>query len=239
MDDLYAFKSLTGIRRDGTDLDTAYFSDGEWVRWYRGRARKIGGYKAMSRYINHPVRALMLDSRNGVNSTHLFSPWGVQRATFDSTGAGVGVEDRTPLGFTYDEDLTWSHTSMYSSTGGSYSAVIAASSPDALNIASDSTGYIYTGDIASNAPLTKVSEGAGDIRTSGGVCVLQPFLFVYGSDGLIRNSNANDFSTATGWTTGGANFAASTMWRARRSFTALHCAAAASLRRGCFGGWTP
>lgn len=209
MDDLYAFKSLTGIRRDGTDLDTAYFSDGEWVRWYRGRARKIGGYKAMSRYINHPVRALMLDSRNGVNSTHLFSPWGVQRATFDSTGAGVGVEDRTPLGFTYDEDLTWSHTSMYSSTGGSYSAVIAASSPDALNIASDATGYIYTGDIASNAPLTKVSEGAGDIRTSGGVCVLQPFLFVYGSDGLIRNSNANDFSTATGWTTGGANFAAS------------------------------
>lgn len=209
MDDLYAFKSLTGIRRDGTDLDTAYFSDGEWVRWYRGRTRKIGGYKAMSRHVNHPVRSVMLDSRNGVNSTHLFSPWGVQRATFDNTGAGVGVEDRTPLGFAYDANLTWSHASMYSSTGGSYSAVIAASSPDVLNIASDDTGYVYTGDISSNAPLTKVSDGSGDIRTSGGICVLQPFLFVYGSNGLIRNSNANDFSTATGWTTGGANFAAS------------------------------
>lgn len=209
MDELYAFKSIPGIRRDGTDLDTAYFSDGEWVRWYRGKARKIGGYKAMSRYINHPVRAVMLDSRNGVNSTHLFSQWGVQRATFDNTGAGVGVEDRTPLGFAYDAALTWSHASMYSSTGGAYSAVIAASSPDALNISSDAQGYIYTGDIASNDPLTTIADGSGAVRTSGGICVLQPFLFVYGSNGLIRNSNANDFSTATGWTTGGANFAAS------------------------------
>lgn len=209
MEDLYAFKSIPGIRRDGTDLDTAYFSDGEWVRWYRGRARKMGGYKAMSRFINHPVRSLMLDSRGGVNSTHAFSPWGVQRVTFDSTGAGVGVEDRTPAGFAYDSNLTWSHASMYSSTGGTYSAVIAASSPDVLSIASDSTGFIYSGDIANNDPLIKVQDGSGDIRTSGGICVLQPFLFVYGSNGLIRNSNANDFSTATGWTTGGANLAAS------------------------------
>jgi len=209
MDDIYAFKSLTGIRRDGTDLDTAYFSDGEWVRWYRGRTRKMGGYRSMSHHVNHPVRSLFLDSRNGINSTHLFSQWGVQRLTFDSTGAGVNIEDRTPIGFTTDSTLTWSQAAMYSSTGGAYSAIIAASSPDVLDISSDSTGYVYAGNIASNDPLTKVADGSGDIRTSGGVCVLQPFLFVYGSNGLIRNSNANDFSTATGWTTGGANLAVS------------------------------
>lgn len=209
MDEIYAFKSMPGIRRDGTDLDTAYFSDGEWVRWYRGRARKIGGYRAMSTYASHPVRSVLLDSRSGVNSTHLFSQWGVQRITFDNFGAAISVEDRTPLAFTTDELLTWSQSSMYSSTGGAYSAIIAASSPDVLDIANDSTGYIYSGNIASNDPLTAVSDGSGNIRTSGGVCVLQPFLFVYGSNGLIRNSNANDFSTATGWTIGGANFAAS------------------------------
>jgi len=210
MDDIYSFKSLTGVRRDGTDLDTAYFSDGEWVRWYRGRTRKIGGYRAMSTYVNHPVRSLYLDSRSGVNSTHLFSQWGVQRLTFDSTGAGVGIEDRTPLGFTVDPTLTWSQGAMYSSTGGSYTAIIAASSPDVLDISNDTSGYLYAGDISTNDPLALVSDGSGAIRVSGGVCVLQPFLFVYGSNGLIRNSNANDFSTATGWTTGGANYANST-----------------------------
>lgn len=209
MDELYSFKTLPGIRRDGTDLDTAYFSDGEWVRWYRGRARKMGGYRTMTQHVNHPVRALALDSRSGVNSTHLFSQWGVQRATFDPFGAGVGLSDRTPIGFTTDATLTWTHGSMYSSTGGAYSAIIAASSPDVLDIANDAAGYVYAGDIAADDPLVTVSDGSGAIRTSGGVCVLQPFLFVYGSNGLIRNSNANDYSTATGWTVGGSNFAAS------------------------------
>ena len=41
---------------------------------------------------------------------------------------------------------------------------------------------------------------------SGGVCVLHPFAVVYGSNGLIKNSNANDISAA-GWTPGGGSFA--------------------------------
>ena len=209
MDELYSFKSMPGIMRDATDLDSAYFSDGEWVRWYRGRARKIGGYRTMTQYANHPVRAVALDSRAGVNSAHLFSQWGVQRVTFDNFGAGTGLEDRTPIGFAADASLTWSHAAMYSSTGGAYTAIIAASSPDVLDIASDTTGYVYSGDITTNDPLVAVSDGSGYVRTSGGICVLQPFLFVYGSNGLIRNSNANDFSVATGWTTGGANYASS------------------------------
>ena len=209
MDDLYEFKSIPGIRRDGTDLDTGYFSDGEWVRWNRGRVRKIGGYRAMTTQVNGPVRSVMMDSRSGVNSTHLFSQWGVQRVQFDSTGASGSIEDRTPSGFTVNPLLNWSHAAMYSSTGGTYSAIIAASSPDVLDIANDTAGYVYSGDITTNVPLVQVSDGSGPIRVSGGLCVLQPFLFVYGSNGLIRNTNANDFSTATGWTAGGGNLASS------------------------------
>lgn len=163
----------------------------------------------MTQHANGPVRAVMMDSRGGVNSTHLFSQWGIQRVQFDSTGASGNIEDRTPTGFTVDPLLNWSFGSMYSSTGGVYSAIIAASSPDVNDIASDTTGYIYAGDITSNDPLVQVADGSGAIRTSGGICVLQPFLFVYGSNGLIRNSNANNYSTASGWTTGGSNFAAS------------------------------
>jgi hypothetical protein len=209
MDDLYEFKSQPGVRRDGTDLDTSYFSDGEWVRWNRGRVRKMGGYRAMTRYANAPVRSVMLDSRSGINSTHLFSQWGIQRIQFDSTGASGNIEDRTPSGFTTDPTLNWSHAAMYSSTGGAYSAIIAASTPDVMNISNDSGGGIYAGNIASNDPLVQVSDGSGPISVSGGLCVLQPFLFVYGSNGLIRNTNANDFSTASGWTAGGGNYASS------------------------------
>lgn len=207
MDPLFEFTSQPGVRRDGTDLDTPFYSDGQWVRWQRGKPRKMGGYTAMVTNVNAPVRAVMLDSRSGVNSTHLFSQWGVQRVQFANDGSGSDIEDRTPLGFTPDPLLNWSFGSMYSSTGGAYSAVIAASSPDVLDIANDAGGYLYAGDIATNDPLAPISDGSGLITASGGVCVLAPFLFVYGSNGLIRNSNANDFSTATGWTVGGANLA--------------------------------
>jgi len=204
-DTLFQFTSQPGVRRDGTELDTPYYADGVWVRFQRGRPRKMGGYQAMTRLANAPVRAVMVDSRSGVNSSHLFSQWGVQRVQFAADGSAGVIEDRTPIGFAKDANLTWSHASMYSNTGGAYSAVIAASSPDLLDLASDTTGYIYAGNIADNVPLAKIADGSGDIRTSGGVCVLQPFLVVYGSNGLIRNSNANDYSTGSGWTTGGAN----------------------------------
>jgi (2Fe-2S) ferredoxin len=91
---------------------------------------------------------------------------------------------------------------MYSSTGGSYAALIAGATPDLLDITSDAGGSVYAGDIGGLNPLGLVSDGSGPISVSGGVCVLQPFLVVYGSNGLIRNTNANDFSSSTGWTTG-------------------------------------
>lgn len=205
---LYLFTSQPGVRRDGTDLDGQFYSDGVWVRWQRGRPRKIGGYRSMTNHANGPVRAVLMDSRGGVNSTHLFSQWGVQRVQFANDGSSGNIEDRTPTNFVVDKLLNWSHGSMYSSTGGAYSAVIAASSPDSEDIASDVQGYVYAGDIAKNDPLEQIYDANGPIRTSGGICVLQPFLFVYGSNGLIRNSNANDYSAATGWAVGGASFAA-------------------------------
>ena len=32
-----------GIQRDGTSFDTNLCIDGQWVRFYRGRPKKIGG----------------------------------------------------------------------------------------------------------------------------------------------------------------------------------------------------
>lgn len=202
----YTFISQPGVRRDGTELDSPFYADGVWVRWSRGKPRKMGGYRASSLTANGPVRSVLADSRNGILSNHYFSPWGIQRQQLSNGGAGGDLEDRTPFGFQYNASLTWSHDLMYSSTGGAYSAIIAAATPDVNDISSDVAGNIYTGNVASNAPMTVVSDSNGPITVSGGITVLQPFLVVYGSNGLIRNSNANDYSAATGWTATGGNY---------------------------------
>lgn len=204
LETLYALQSKPGVRRDGTATDNDYFSDGVWVRWQRGRVRKMGGYRAMSTQLNGPIRSVLIDSRNGVNSGHYFSQYGIQRQQFSLGGVPNAVNDRTPVGYYANQGnplLTWSHGVMTSSTGGSFSALIAASSPDLNDLTSDVGGGVFQGDIAGIAPLVPMSGPSGLLSVSGGVCVLQPFAVLYGSSGLLYNSDANDLSQA-GWTPG-------------------------------------
>lgn len=206
---LYELNSQPGVRRDGTPLDSPFYNDGIWVRWQRGRPRKMGGYRGMSVLANGQIRSMLVDSRNGINTVHTFSQWGVQRLQFSPSGAGGNLDDRTPFGYTPNPLNHWSQGVMTSSTGGKYSALLACVTPDVEQIDSDATGFLYSGDMATNAPLVQVSDSVAPIQVSGGVCILQPFCVVYGSAGNIRNSNPNDFSNSAtlGWTVGGSSFA--------------------------------
>jgi hypothetical protein len=199
--------SAPGVRRDGTDYDSPYYKDAQWVRFQRGRPRKMGGYRAISTLLTGPIRDVYVDSRTSVTSIHTFSPWGVERLQVDTSGAGGAIYDRTPAGFTRNDNYTWQSTAMYSQTGSPFTALIASAAPDLNDIASDTAGGIYAGDITGTSSLAAIADGSGPITVSGGCVVLQPFLFVYGSNGLIRNSNANDYSVATGWSGTNANSA--------------------------------
>ena len=44
--------NLSGIQRDGTVLDNKYYNDGQWVRFQRGRPRKVGGYRQMTNLLH-------------------------------------------------------------------------------------------------------------------------------------------------------------------------------------------
>jgi len=57
-----------GIRRDGTVLDGDQYSDGLWVRFQRGRPRKVLGVKRISNQIYGPTRGMFVDSNNGINN---------------------------------------------------------------------------------------------------------------------------------------------------------------------------
>lgn len=203
-DPLFTLRSQAGVRRDGTELDSPFYADAVWTRFQRGKPRKIGGYAQICHDLNMPIRSVFVDARNGSTIAHYFGDWGIQSQLLNGITFGTTI-DRTPLSFAANGLLTWSHAVMYSSTGGSYAALLAAATPDVLDITSDTGGLVYAGNAAGTDPLAAIADGSGPISVSGGLTVLQPFLVVYGSNGLIRNSNANDFSTATGWTTGGAN----------------------------------
>ena len=198
---LFTLKSSPGVRRDGTDLDSSFYSDVVWTRFQRGKPRKIGGYAQLSGQLNAPIRSVFIDARNGLTTAHYLGKWGVQRQVLSGLSA-TGLVDRTPVGFTPNDNYSWSQAVMYSATGGAYAALLAAATPDLADLTSDVGGGVYAGDVGGTAPLAPVSTNTGLLSVSGGVCVMQPFLVAYGSNGLITNSNANDFSAGSGWTTG-------------------------------------
>jgi hypothetical protein len=205
---IFELFSKPGVKRDGTDFDSQHWTDGQWVRFQRGRPRKMGGYRALSQLLNSPVRSMFVDSREVLTSIHAFSQWGVEQLQIDSSGSVAGLHDRTPAGFVANPLLTWQVDTMFQSGGSGYPSLLAISSPDAESIASDAGGGLYSGDVTGTSALTQITNGTSgpNISVSGGGCVLQPFLFLYGSNGLIWNSNPNDASSATGWVTGGSNY---------------------------------
>jgi hypothetical protein len=79
-----------GIKRDGTKFEADEYSDGKWVRFQRGKAKKIGGYRQMFASPTGIPRGMITNSLNGVNYIYAGSNGGVE--VFNTgTDQGVGV----------------------------------------------------------------------------------------------------------------------------------------------------
>jgi hypothetical protein len=205
----YALSAVSqpGVRRDGTTFASPFYADAQWCRFQRGMPRKMGGYASISDVVDSPVRAVHMDSRGGQNRVHLFSPQGIEQVTFDNYGAGAGLIDRTPAGFVRGDHYVWQADTLYDA-GGSGTVLLAAVATQSLAAIDDDTScQVYYGDVSGAGILTPVMDGATPIAVSGGIVALQPFLFVYGSNGLIKNSTANDITSATAWTIDPSTFA--------------------------------
>lgn len=58
-----------GIDRDGTILNRKSCTDGEWVRWYQGKPRKIGGYQLIIDGDQNIIRTLASSPGREINPT--------------------------------------------------------------------------------------------------------------------------------------------------------------------------
>ena len=95
---VFAIDTQPGIQRDGTILDKNFYNDGQWVRFQRGRPRKVGGYRQISDNFYGPSRGIFL---NGIgNNSNIFSGWsdGLQSLQIDPNGIGAGSNQFSFIG---------------------------------------------------------------------------------------------------------------------------------------------
>jgi len=191
--------ALPGIRRDGTVLDGQQYSDGEWVRFQRGRPKKMGGYRTILSSFTGPIRGTHVYSKQMLNIIHSFSSSKIEAVLVDGNGLGAAIYDRTPVGFVPQTDYIWQEDTFFNQAGSNVTVLLAHPGRNLSSIDNNIATPVYYGDVSTAAPLTSIGQSV-----DGGVVSLQPYLVLYGSNGLVMNSNLN---SVTDFTNGDANTA--------------------------------
>ena len=191
--DIIQIRSQPGIKRDGTRFEGDAYVDGQWVRWQRGLPRKIGGYRQINNFVGGIVRQISTQAQNNFTYTHLGYGAGLQQLTVDTLGNTSAPIDRTPAAYVGGDDFTWQFDAIYDGAGAA-SSLVAVATNTSMDISNNVDQQVYIGDYYDTTALTDITG----ILVSGGVCALHPYLFVYGTNGYVQWSDANDptnFST--------------------------------------------
>ena len=279
---VFSIDTQPGIQRDGTYFDKNFYTDGKWVRFQRGRPRKIGGYRAITTNADGLSRGIYVNSEDGINKVFNGYNDGIEVVDIDNNGVGSGTNEmkfggdilttstlvggsgyvdatytsvaliggsgvgaqativvtagavtsvtitangnyycagdvltcpNTALGgtgsgwsitvatvddlFTPSENHLWQFDSLFDSQGAGANFLLAHPGHNLAQIDSTAQTAVLGGPLNGLvlAPLkdTNGANPTGDtISVSGGVVVLHPYVFVYGDNGLIKNSVAGD-----------------------------------------------
>jgi hypothetical protein len=184
---IWAINCQPGIKRDGTVIQGNNWTDGQWARWQRGLPRSIGGYQRVAQGFAGPVRGMQVYAINGTARVHSGSASLLELCVISPSGFGGGVANRTPGGFAASADNIWQFDVMFNSAvGANNSAIIAHAAPNLTDIDSSVETPVYIGDINGVAALTSIGQSV-----SGGVAVFHPYLMIFGTNGDVRWSDAN------------------------------------------------
>jgi len=251
---VFALDTEAGIQRDGTVFDRNYYQDGRWVRFQRGRPRKILGYRQIIPNLAGPSRGIYVNPQDAFSYVYSGYSDGLQVLPIDNNGVGSALQDFTLSGFTPNANNLWQFDSLFDAQGTGYETLLAHPGRNLADINNSVNTPVLGGAITgttmspigtftatattvnTNATITLSAAntlvGAGqtitgtgippnttvvsvastsvvmsnaatasgtvtvtfdnNISVSGGVVVLHPYVFVYGNNGLIKNSAAGN-----------------------------------------------
>lgn len=122
---VFALDTKPGIQRDGTVFDKEFYNDGRWVRFQRGRPRKIGGYREIVNDLAGPSRGIYLNPQQNFNNIFSGYAGGLQLLPISSVGTGSGITDMTLTGFTANANNLWQFDTFFDGTGSGNNLLLA------------------------------------------------------------------------------------------------------------------
>lgn len=185
--------SAPGIKRDGTVLEGQNYIDGQWVRFQRGRPRKIGGYQTVTSTVPELARGMTSFSANGERYLHIGGANQLGQYVVGASGTLSAQNDRTPAGYAEAQAL-WQFDHFYDGVVAQ-TDVIGHPGANLTDIDSTVETEIYLGKATDSTILTQALTIPSPKLVSGGIVTLGPYLFFYGNSGQIGWSEVNDPTT--------------------------------------------
>ena len=194
---VFALDTKPGIQRDGTVFDMNFYTDGRWVRFQRGRPRKMAGYREITNALAGPSRGIYVNPKADYNNVYSGYSDGLQVLPIDNNGIGAGITDITHSNFTASTANMWQFDAMFDAAGSGDELLLAHPGLNLQDINNQTNTPVLASVIgsttASQLEDTAGTSPTGDpIEVSGGVVVLHPYIFVYGNNGLIKNCSAGN-----------------------------------------------
>jgi hypothetical protein len=165
---VFSIDTLPGVQRDGTVFDMNFYVDAEWVRFQRGRPRKIGGYRSLTNLATGYSRGIYVNSTNGFNQIFNGTSGALEVLTIDNTGIGAGVNQFTLSDFTSSVLNLWQFDSLFDATGSGNQLLLAHPGQNLAQVDAIANTPVLQGNI-SGTTLSKVGvfSIAGCTKSTG------------------------------------------------------------------------
>jgi len=169
---VFTIDTLPGVQRDGTIFDMNFYTDALWVRFQRGRPRKIGGYRAITSDANGYSRGIYVNSVDGINQIFNGYNNGIEVVNIDNSGIGSGVSQftftgliltlNTLVGGTTYTNGTYTNVTLTGGSGSGAKATIVVSGTVVTTVTLTAAGNGYAvGDTLSATAASIGGTGSG------------------------------------------------------------------------------
>lgn len=169
---VFTVDTQPGIQRDGTYFDKNFYTDGKWVRFQRGRPRKIGGFRAITTNADGLSRGIYVNSEDGINKIFNGYDDGIEVIDIDNNGIGSGTNEMqfgggiltlgTVTGGTLYTNGTYTNVPLTGGTGTGAKATIVVSGGSVTTVTITTAGnYYLAGDVLSATAASIGGTGSG------------------------------------------------------------------------------
>jgi hypothetical protein len=165
---VFALDTLAGIQRDGTVFDKQYYNDGRWVRFQRGRPRKVGGYRVIANELLGPSRGVWVNPQNGFNFVFSGYSSGLQELIIDDNGVGAGVNNFTLSNFTATSTNLWQFDGFYDVAGAGVNSLLAHPGQNLVAIDNTINSPVLIGDI-NGTTMSQIGVFTDSVTTTNGL----------------------------------------------------------------------